>query len=54
VRVAYQILQSLDLRTTGIDIVSCPTCSRCKVDLINIVNDLEQDCRNKKVSGKRI
>lgn len=41
VRVAYQILQSLQLRTTGIEIISCPTCSRTKVDLINIVNDLE-------------
>jgi (E)-4-hydroxy-3-methylbut-2-enyl-diphosphate synthase len=54
VRVAYQILQSLDLRTTGIDIVSCPTCSRCKVDLINIVNDLETGLSKiKKVSGKK-
>lgn len=41
VRVAYQILQSLNLRTTGIELVSCPTCSRTKVNLINIVNELE-------------
>lgn len=41
VRVAYQILQSLDLRNTGLEIISCPTCSRTKVNLIKIVNELE-------------
>lgn len=41
VRVAYQLLQSLDLRTTGIELISCPTCSRTKVDLIKIVDELE-------------
>ncbi|MFA6614099.1 MAG: flavodoxin-dependent (E)-4-hydroxy-3-methylbut-2-enyl-diphosphate synthase [Endomicrobiia bacterium] len=54
VRVAYQILQSLDLRSTGIEIVSCPTCSRCKVDLINIVNGLETElAKVKKIIGKK-
>ena len=41
VRVAYQILQSLELCSTGIELVSCPTCSRTEVDLIAIVNELE-------------
>jgi len=41
VRVAYQILQSLNLRTTGIELISCPTCSRTKVNLIKIVDELE-------------
>ncbi len=41
VRAAYQILQALDLRTTGMELISCPTCSRTKVNLIKIVNDLE-------------
>ena len=41
VTVAYRILQSLKLRSTGIEIISCPTCSRCEVDLINIVEKLE-------------
>jgi (E)-4-hydroxy-3-methylbut-2-enyl-diphosphate synthase len=41
VKVAYQILQSLGLRSTGIDVISCPTCSRCEVDLIKIVERLE-------------
>jgi (E)-4-hydroxy-3-methylbut-2-enyl-diphosphate synthase len=55
VKVAYQILQSLNLRSTGVDIVSCPTCSRCKVDLINIVNKLEEElAKIKKINKKEI
>ena len=41
VRAAYQILQSLNLRSTGIELISCPTCSRTKVNLIKIVDELE-------------
>jgi len=29
------------MRSTGIELISCPTCSRCEVDLIKIVNELE-------------
>lgn len=43
VRTAYQLLQSLGLRSAGIDIVSCPTCSRCEVDLIKIVDEFESE-----------
>lgn len=53
VKVAYQILQSLNLRSTGVDIVSCPTCSRCKVDLINIVNKLEEELAKIKKTNKK-
>jgi (E)-4-hydroxy-3-methylbut-2-enyl-diphosphate synthase len=53
VKVAYQILQSLNLRNTGVDIVSCPTCSRCKVDLINIVNKLEEELAKIKKTNKK-
>lgn len=41
IKVAYHILQSLGLRSTGVEVISCPTCSRCEVDLIGIVNELE-------------
>ena len=34
----FQILNSLGLRRKGIDIVSCPTCGRCEVDLKRIVD----------------
>jgi (E)-4-hydroxy-3-methylbut-2-enyl-diphosphate synthase len=41
IKVAYSLLQSLELRSSGIEIISCPTCSRTQVDLIKIVSDME-------------
>jgi (E)-4-hydroxy-3-methylbut-2-enyl-diphosphate synthase len=37
VRAAYGILRALGIRSRGIDIISCPTCGRCEVDLIPLV-----------------
>ncbi|GHT16683.1 4-hydroxy-3-methylbut-2-en-1-yl diphosphate synthase (flavodoxin) [Endomicrobiia bacterium] len=42
VKTAYSLLQSMELRSSGIEIVSCPTCSRCEVDLIKIVSEIEK------------
>lgn len=42
VRAGYEILRSLDLRNYGIEIISCPTCARCEIDLVKIVNALEK------------
>ncbi len=39
---AKELLQSIGLRETGIDLVSCPTCGRTKVDLEKIVADVER------------
>ena len=39
---AKELLQSIGLRETGIDLVSCPTCGRTKVDLERIVADVER------------
>ena len=36
------ILKALDLRRDGVDLISCPTCARTKVDLIEIVNKAEE------------
>ena len=33
VKVAYEILKALGLRQRGIEIISCPTCGRCQIDL---------------------
>ena len=41
VRAAKCILESLGLRSGGVQLISCPTCGRCELDLINIVKDLE-------------
>jgi len=42
VRVGYEILKALDIRRHGPDIISCPTCGRCKIDLFNIVERIEK------------
>lgn len=40
VEVAKSILQSLGLRSFGPEIISCPTCGRCQVNLVRIVENL--------------
>jgi len=40
--VARQILTTLDLRSQGIRLISCPTCSRTQVDLISIAEEVEK------------
>jgi len=42
VKAAHSLLRALNLRKSGIEIISCPTCSRTEVDLIKIVADMEQ------------
>jgi len=37
-----EILKSLGLKTEGIDLISCPTCARTKVDLIEIAKTAEK------------
>jgi (E)-4-hydroxy-3-methylbut-2-enyl-diphosphate synthase len=46
VRVAYEILKSLGLRKKGIDIISCPTCGRCKIDIKGLATEVEYRLRN--------
>ena len=45
VKVAKEILKSLDLRKFGIEFISCPTCGRTQIDLISIANEVEEKCR---------
>lgn len=40
--VGKEILRSLDLLNDKIKVVSCPTCGRCNIDLINTVNEVEK------------
>jgi (E)-4-hydroxy-3-methylbut-2-enyl-diphosphate synthase len=46
VRVAYGILRSLGLRKRGVDIISCPTCGRCKIDLKGLAAKVEKRLRD--------
>ena len=41
VRAGYLILSSLGLRAMGVDIISCPTCGRTRVDLPEMVREVE-------------
>ena len=41
IRAGYLILSSLGLRAMGVDIISCPTCGRTRVDLPDIVKEVE-------------
>ena len=44
---AYDILKALGIRKHGVNIVSCPTCGRTKIDLISLASKVEdalKDC----------
>lgn len=41
VKSAKLILRTLGLRKGGIEVVSCPTCGRTKIDLIGLANEVE-------------
>jgi (E)-4-hydroxy-3-methylbut-2-enyl-diphosphate synthase len=42
VRVGREILKALHLRELGPEIISCPTCGRCEMDIIRIVGEVER------------
>ncbi len=43
---AYDILKILELRKTGVEFVSCPTCGRTQIDLIKIASEVEKRVKN--------
>jgi (E)-4-hydroxy-3-methylbut-2-enyl-diphosphate synthase len=42
VRVGYEILRALKIRERGVEIISCPTCGRCEINLIPLVKQIEK------------
>lgn len=42
IKVGFEILKSLKLRTNGINFIACPSCSRQNFDVIGTMNQLEQ------------
>lgn len=42
VRVAYEILRGLHLRQRGVELISCPTCGRCQIDLFSLAEEAER------------
>lgn len=41
IKVGYDILKSLGLRSKGVNLIACPSCSRQNFDVIGVVNALE-------------
>ncbi|MFH1135874.1 MAG: flavodoxin-dependent (E)-4-hydroxy-3-methylbut-2-enyl-diphosphate synthase [Pseudomonadota bacterium] len=41
IKAAYEILRALNLRHRGPEIISCPTCGRCRIDLFSLVEKVE-------------
>jgi (E)-4-hydroxy-3-methylbut-2-enyl-diphosphate synthase len=46
VRVAYEILRAVGARKRGAEIISCPTCGRCEVDMKPIAEEVERVLRS--------
>ena len=46
VRACWTLLAALDLRRRAPELVSCPTCGRCQVDLIGLARQVEQRIAN--------
>ncbi|NLL17582.1 MAG: flavodoxin-dependent (E)-4-hydroxy-3-methylbut-2-enyl-diphosphate synthase [Clostridia bacterium] len=42
VKVGFEILKSLGLRERGIELISCPTCGRCQIDLVHLAEEVEK------------
>jgi (E)-4-hydroxy-3-methylbut-2-enyl-diphosphate synthase len=42
IRAAYGILGALGLRRRGVEVISCPTCSRTEIDLIGLARKVEK------------
>jgi len=43
VRVGYEILRALKIRRRGVEIISCPTCGRCEIDLTRLVDRVTKE-----------
>ncbi len=44
IKAAKEILKSLDLRSFGVNFISCPTCGRTQIDLVKIAEEVEKRC----------
>jgi (E)-4-hydroxy-3-methylbut-2-enyl-diphosphate synthase len=42
VYVAYRLLDALDIRKRGAEIISCPTCARTEIDVIKLAHEVEK------------
>lgn len=54
VKVGREILKALEIKKEGIEIISCPTCGRCRINLIPIVNAIESAIEVRLNSNRRL
>ena len=47
VRACWMLLAALDLRRRGPEIISCPTCGRCQVNLIDLAKKVDERLANR-------
>jgi (E)-4-hydroxy-3-methylbut-2-enyl-diphosphate synthase len=52
VRVGFEILKALGIRRHGPEIISCPTCGRCGIDLFDVVAQVEKALLTRPVNVK--
>lgn len=52
VRVGFEILKALGIRRHGPEIISCPTCGRCAIDLFGVVEQVEKALLTRPVDVK--
>mgnify|MGYP001150787267 CR=1 FL=1 len=52
VLVGWEILAALDIRRRSPELVSCPTCGRCEIDLIPIAREVERRLRGRSAGIK--
>ncbi len=52
VLVAWEILSALDIRRNSPELISCPTCGRCGVDLIPIAEEVDRRLRERRTPIK--
>ena len=46
VKVGHEILKALDLEKKGVEIISCPTCGRCCINLVEIAKKIEDNIQS--------
>ncbi|MEN8139621.1 MAG: flavodoxin-dependent (E)-4-hydroxy-3-methylbut-2-enyl-diphosphate synthase [Thermodesulfobacteriota bacterium] len=52
IRVCYELLRSLGLRQRGPELISCPTCGRCQINLFDLAEKVERHLQTMKTPLK--
>jgi len=52
IRVAKQILTACSLKNDGVEVIACPTCGRCQIDMIPLAEAIEKKTRHIKTPLK--